>query len=1280
MIWCAKAFCKNTARIPGDPDEGECALYLKRLEMVGFKSFAERTRLDFEPGMMAIVGPNGCGKSNIADAVRWVLGEQSAKALRGSKMEDVIFNGTDASKAMGMAEVSLTLADCEASLGTEYHEVTVTRRVFRSGEGQYLINKTPCRLKDIQRLFMDTGIGTNSYSLMEQGRIDRVLSSRPEDRRAVFEEASGITKFKADKKEAMRKLEHTEQNLLRLADIIREVKRQIISLQRQAGKARRYKELQERLRAFDLYFTRDRLAVLDAEIGTLDARRAALAEREEALGADVTGHEQRLDAARADLATVDHEIEETREAAAQVRSEWGRAQETIRTNGERIVEYRGFSQRDSREEADARRRVEELQAELTSLADELDRAAAAQAEAERVLGGHTAALKAREDEIESVSQLLHRMRSELLELENLSAGLTHELTELESRDRGAQIRREKLAAEQQEQTRRAEQAAARDAAMAAQAQTGQAETARVAEAYEALRRRRAGETARENEVRARLSDLRSRLSARRAQVEMLHRSEAQSEGFPGGARLLLDASAPLGVDRAAVLGSLAHHLRAEAGYQDCLQAVLRPWLDALVVSGETAALDLLRELERQRAGSARLLSGSSGAPPPALPEGLDPLLAHVRIADGAASLVRRLLGTVAVIEDLSRLPAPRPAGVVFVTRAGHVVGDGFFEFWMPESRGANPVARRQILIDWEAEIGTLQSSLADAEAEAGRLEMTEKELDAAIEQTRLALEQARQAEGILEGERISLARDLKQTRERLETVGFELQSLISQGALGQERRVQIQREQDEARVRQGELRAHLATRTDEQRTLEQQRSALLHEVTEARIAAGDRRRDVEDLRRRRQTHESRLSELSTLIRERAQGIQTYLARIEELERSTAAARDSLQPLDDEIHLHESRLDALRRRHDEQARDLAAIDQALRGHRAALDETRRARGEVDIELAQQRMRRQNTVERAAADYHVSPDQIAAAAEPDWGEAGRPADRDALEALIAELRARLESMGPVNLVAIEEYQEHEKRHEFLTQQQDDLVRAKQQLIDMIRRINQTTTQMFAETFAKVNENFREMFTKLFGGGTARLVMVDEGDVLESGIEIIARPPGKKLQSVSLLSGGERTMTAVALLFALYMVKPSPFCLLDELDAALDDTNIGRFIAVVKNFLERSQFLVITHNRQTIASSNVLYGVTMEKMGVSKIVSVKFHREGRTEYGGAHATTVTTTTPAPAAAPAADGAPGVSADATIAAKASAGAAGAAAPHQPSAAAPSETADTSSKSQNSQ
>lgn len=1180
-------------------------MYLKSLELIGFKSFAERTRLEFEPGMTAIVGPNGCGKSNISDSIRWVLGEQSAKALRGSKMEDCIFNGTETHKPLSMAEVSITLADCEKTLGTEFHEMTVTRRVFRTGEGEYFINKTPCRLKDIQRLFMDTGIGTNSYSLMEQGRIDQILSSRPEDRREVFEEASGITKFKADKKEAIRKLDHTEANLVRLADIIREVRRQIISLQRQAGKAKRYKALQDQLRGFDIYATRERLNALSQEVNTLESRLSSVSEQEEAVRADVDQNEQQAAQTRTELNTFEKQIADAMEAAVQAKNELDRARELIQINQDRIRELKDLSERDSRDCEEARSHLDQHRISLQELLVQLQEAITARDLAERELQGQNEQLVKLDAELEQSRKSLHTLGAESVDLESRFSKLQNELYTLDAQERTSAIRKERLAAEQAELQKNVEAYEGRQSEMGRNLQALRDEVDAVANRIKDLIAQRGNKAQAISGIQKDKSDLQARIAARKAQIELLGRNDARTEGFPGGARTLLDPESGIELNRATVLGSLAEQIQTEPPYRTAVEAALRAWLDAVVVSDDAFALEILQALQSRAEGSARIVALQCRAPAPeAFIDGLGSrLIDHIQCSSEIRPLIERLLHNVRVVDELIEIPIPLRPEAVYVTRTGAVIrGSGSFELWMPGAGEVNPIARQHTLAEWTQELATFEKQRNELDQNLSILLSDEQTFDESIEQARAQLEENQRKLAQSEGENHIISQEATQARDRSETVTWEIGVLKDQQASGGDRRSSIHEEMEQVRTRQADVRLAIHSKTESLHIIEQARTERAAEVTDHRVRFAERRQQVEHSSTRKEPLEARIKELESLVANRSNGISSYQSRIQELQGSIQTTEAKLQPLQDEVARLNEQLDTARRRRSEKATALASCDAILHEKRTVLDDIRTKKSQIDVELAEQRIRRQNLVERISADYHITPEQMAAEPEPVW-ENGQKLDRDALETMVAEIRAKIEAMGPVNLVAIEEHRELEERFTFLTQQQDDLVKAKTQLMELIRKINKTTTEMFFQTFQQVNTNFQNMFKNLFGGGSAKLVLVNEEDVLESGIEIIARPPGKKLQTVSLLSGGERTMTAVALLFSLYMVKPSPFCLLDELDAALDESNISRFIKVVQSFLENSQFVVITHNRQTISAAEVLYGVTMEQNGVSKIVSVKF-----------------------------------------------------------------------------
>ncbi len=1182
-------------------------MYLKSLEVLGFKSFAQKTRLVFEPGITAIVGPNGCGKSNISDAIRWVLGEQRPTALRGSAMSDVIFSGTDSRKPLGMAEVSITFADCEDKLGTEYNEVTVSRRVFRSGEGQYFLNKTPCRLRDIHRLFMGTGIGTTSYSVMAQGQIDAILSSRPEDRRAVFEEASGITRFKVDRKEALRKLEQTEANLVRLTDVIREVKRQIGSLQRQAGKARRYTELRTELRALDLWVTARRVQALDRTAEEARALHEALAREMEALHEQTVALEGDVSAARDALMSLEQEIGQALESAMQAQGALAQAREALRTNEQRIAEYRDWSLRDEREIVetqavyDAQRQAIDA---LTEQRTQLDREVL---QAEEALGDAREHYEQQRQAVENARRALQALRGELLECERSAARTQSELAQAEAQARNAELQRERLDSERSQLQQSLEQLDASGRTLEGECETLAELVADHEErlaATEALHARHGAEW---KDLQQQRAALQSRIAAEQARIQLLEDREENDEAFPAGSRLLLDPSNPLQLPPGNLLGPLAEHLSAVAETRRALEAALRPWLDAVVVSdGASAASMLATLLATGRPATTRLVAADGPrAPAPEAP--WTRLMEAVECSDEARPAVARLLADVYLLPSLDQLPEPLPPGCTFVTLNGAVIhADGRYELWMPEAAASNPLARRLLAEDSREQLAALELELHKQTEQAERIAETLEQTEGRRRELRALLDECRHAAARKGGELQSCQRDAQRVRRRHEEVLLECRRTTDGN------RSQTARKDELA----GRLKGLWADRdrlaeaqealVAEVQGLEQRHGQAQAALTEHRLRHAALSQQSDHLRTQHRSGEARLAELEKLVQGRSRGLQSYEESIRKLTAENKRLEAGLEGLQRDVAQRNAVAQELRASREERRAAIEREEGRLQTLRRTAEERSRRHSQAEVQLAEARMKRQNHLDRLANEYRIELAALHREPEPEWPD-GTPPDLDAVDIRIAELRGQIDAIGPVNLVAIEEYRDHEERHAFLVAQEEDLVKGKAQILDLIRRINQESSALFRETFDKANLNFQSMFEKLFNGGTAQLVLLDSEDVLECGIDIIARPPGKRLQSVSLLSGGERTMTAVALLFAIYMIKPSPFALLDELDAALDDSNIGRFVRTLKEFLEMSQFVIITHNQHTIAGADIVYGVTMPEKGVSKIVSMRLKQVG-------------------------------------------------------------------------
>ncbi len=1190
-------------------------MHLKSIEIVGFKSFADKTRLSFEPGMTAIVGPNGCGKSNVSDAIRWVLGEQSAKALRGTKMEDCIFNGTQNRKPLGMAEVSITFTNCEEVLQTDYHEVTITRRVFRSGEGQYFINKTACRLRDVQRLFMDTGVGTSSYSFMAQGRIDQILSARPEDRRSIFEEASGITKYKADKTEALRKLAHTEANLLRLADVIREVKRQIGSLQRQAGKARRYKELKDEMRGFDLYAARCRLRDFDKASSQLEITTRELTAKSNQLHEDIEIRETEHHAQREALLQMERDISATMEASIQAQSRLDRTQDQIRMNTQRIEEYRTLAERDTREVQELQRQLAARRESLSELDANLQNVKEQRELARGELARTTTEYDSHRREIDSLRSRVQQLREEIVTLEARASSVHNQLMQIESQERATVIQRERLRAEKQQLSEVATEYRNRLAEQRKQQEllrTAAEEAATQCARIEEERKTIAADIAQEQQAR---SGLQSKMAGFETRLEMLADADEVKADFPGGTQMLLDPDNPLALAEGEMLGPLTRLFRVQEAHTRAVETALRTSLDAVVARDADTAGRLLSQIADAGKGATRLLpllddTTPPPPPPPPLPAGTQRLLDVIE-TDGAAirSTLSLLLGEVLLVESPSAVPPNLRNAFSLVTPDGRMFHrNGLLEFSMNEPGTTNPLRRRQAMDAAESARQAALRELATCDANLARQRKALQQTEQALTEARSKQDQARRELAQKDGEGQIVEREAKTAAQRLETVSWELEQLLASGSKWDADKARLTDEQTRTREAREAAASETQAANQALHRLETRHSELQTQLTERRVTFSTADQRMEQFKVQRESITQRIAEIEGSLTGREQGINAYRTSLQDLEHNVATAKDQLAGMEEAVSLHTSKATALREKRTGQAQALNESEQNLGRLRQEWESTQNRKATADVEFAEVRMRRQNLCDRVSADYRLSVQDILTAPEPEWGD-DAPMPLDSMETHVAELRTKLDAMGPVNLVAIEEYQEHEERYTFLSQQESDLQNAKTQLTEMIEKINETTSEMFKTTFEQANNNFEQMFAKLFNGGSARLVLVNEEDVLDCGIEIIARPPGKRLQNISLLSGGERTLTAVALLFAIYQIKPSPFCMLDELDAPLDDSNIGRFTDVLKQFLHQSQFVVITHNRRTISVANVIYGVTMPERGVSKIMSMKF----RDDKGG-------------------------------------------------------------------
>ena len=1259
-------------------------MHLNRLRISGFKSFPERADLAFDTGVTAIVGPNGCGKSNVIDAITWVLGEQSARSLRGERMEDVIFGGSDARRPTATAEVRLQLSQVTAALamlggqeapavhvtgngrngaGANGHragevpadppdadpqdtldeapciarDVEVGRRLFRSGESEYLIDGHACRLRDIQDLLMDSGVGVKAYAVIEQGAIGQILSARPLERRRLIEEAAGVTRYKSRRRAAELKLEAAQQNLTRVDDIVYEVDRQRGALKRQAAKARRYGRLREELRRWEkVSYARkaDALAqAIDAARQDLDSART----REAGVAARVAALEAAHEQQRIELAAADRAATTARDAAHAHELAAGRLQQQIEFDRQRVRSLGEASARGATElEALAAKR-EPLQAELTKQTAgwrqcDADRETAA-AQREAAEAAHEAAQTA----LAGLDADVEAARNEVFATLNAATVLQHVLKSVPEAIERVDADVARLEAEAADVATEAAQLDARRAAAAADA-------ARVEAALETTRAARAERDAEQSAARlereARVAAARERereLASLSARIAALEELVAAREGYNDAARLLLNQ--PSGALEQ--LGSVADHLTVDREHERVVEGGLGELLQCVVVRSERDARMGMELAAASGAGRCGFLvagaepASSSTPPTPAL----TPFTALARVDGPAAPAVRRLLARCWLAPSFEA--AAEAAGA---TDDAVVTPDGVVFRGSALVHGGGWSATRGILRT-EGELEELRGHLATEQAAARRLGAEVAELDAIVARAQSELE-------TLQTDEHAREKELLEARLGQSRCGEEAARLQQRQDVVRTECRKARDERDALAKKQAEARDAIAKLEVDQRAAEERCTAAQRRLFDAREAVEALGGDA---------NQARVAHAE--LAERAAGLEADVKRLQEAageleRRASACAADQQRAADEQRDLQaaivrtEQQLDTETgqldtRREEVRAMDasaaelrerIAAQGREVQAAREALDTLHAEIGRIEVDRAKAEAEH-DTLSAACRDgLQASLDQVraevaewerdglvAAPALPgepalleddgdepqEPGAAGTGADdvREAPDALTPEdvvsaLRARIERLGAVNLMAIEQFDELEQRYDFLTTQRKDLLDSIQSTGAAIERIDVTTRERFKEAFTAVNEHLQTTFSTLFGGGRAGLVLLDEADVLESGIDIVAQPPGKRLQSIQLLSGGEKALTAMALMFAIFKYKPSPFCLLDEIDAPLDEANVSRFVDMLRGMEDCTQFVVVTHNRKTMEIADRLYGVTMEEPGVSKLISVNLH----------------------------------------------------------------------------
>ncbi|MHB8482426.1 MAG: chromosome segregation protein SMC [Nitrospiria bacterium] len=1182
---------------------------LKKIEVLGFKSFCDKTTIHFQPGVTAVVGPNGCGKSNIADAILWVLGEQSAKTLRGEKMEDVIFNGTENRKSLGMSEVNLTLG--EIATGqlsgdfSEYQELTITRRLYRSGESDYLINKIPCRLKDIRDLLIDTGAGAKGHTVIEQGKVDEILNSSPARRREIIEETAGISKYKIRRNEALRKLDSTGQNLLRVRDIMTEVKKQMNSLDRQARKAERYQQVYQEMRRVELV-----LSVYEGKILETSAReiKKELDEYESktiGLETQLTQIDLKVEQARLEIIEKEAELNRLIQNMNEKEGEVQRQEGRISLLESQFSEWKEHALQALEERSRYQSAFEEMENKKIELKKELEAINLLLAEREKLLRE-----KEREDQI-----LLEKVNQHRQEFDAENANFTRIITEtgnLAARMATQSSRKEEIQKSLEKESRECEEAHQQLLSSRALEMEELSQQTRLTETYDQMV---TGHFTLDEELKSlqiefqqvgeALAQKKEKLHSSRARLDSLTDLQKNRAGYWQGIKSLLKGkeNGEITID---LKGCVADFIEVQPQFEKAIESVLSERLQGILVNSAAESHELIQYLrsknfgrglfilkEPRRLGEEQWIETSDAV--------FGSALENVTYKPGYEKVIDSLLGHVVIVKDLMTAQAlweQNRGAFTFVTLEGEVIeGSGMIWGGAKENGGEGLLQRQR-------EIRELQNGVNQLLLEIKQIEEVQSQLQSRVQT--LAQQKKNHEEFLhqLEIEKATHAKlleKLKQDCDRFEAretqlknemeKGFETISLIDQESQSiQVESLSIQDSKIQLEERIAGLRRLLQERTTEKDQLGSQLTEIKIEVTSLKSKVNHILSNLSELENTQKETSAKiaLKEETTLTLENKQKgalleKETVLQAISRLSQELERFKDQKTVL---VENHETLIQALRLK-----------EETFRLIRKEIDEAVRKKSDFEVKWTEARIKLEHLDQFLQTHYQITLQNAAQEEYPAF-------EYDQAKTTLSELKARIDQMGPVNVTAIDEFKELEERFNFLTAQEADLTQSMQSLQEAIHKINKTTRTLFNETFSTLNQKFMEVFVSFFEGGKAELVLVDDANPFESGVDIIVQPPGKKVRNVSMLSGGEKALTAIALLFASFLIHPSPFCILDEIDAPLDEENIRRFTTVLKKMTDHSQFIVITHNKRTMEIADILYGVTQEEPGISKLISVRMN----------------------------------------------------------------------------
>ena len=1174
---------------------------LEKIIINGFKSFADKTELQISHPITTIVGPNGCGKSNVVDAIKWVLGNRSPKSLRSDQMADVIFSGSSSRKPSGMAEVSLVFSDVR-KLGLEQDDLQISRRLFRSGESEYLINNKSARLKDIRELFMDTGIGVSAYSIIEQGQIDQLLKASTQDRRVIFEEAAGISKYKAHKVEALRKLDRTEQNLLRLADIVNEVQKQLRSIKLQAGKARNYLEYSGRLKELRVNYS---LAEYDRIVTQQDEKQTSLSQWKDRF-AQTAASVSHCDTAVSQLSSVLLETE------GQI-NRWDNTLISARSRIEQQTDRIGFLNHRIQELANRKQKASEQIAELTrqthQFSTQLGTCQKKQTDIQLLVEQKSKELHEAQESITRINSQCAELQAQLedeksgiIDIVRRTAQLHNEVTSLGSYRDNLSGRKMRLTGKAEETENQLAEWLTEKAQQQARLEDIRSVLSQLQQSLDVKRDEMEAIGDRRGQILEAIAFLKEQRSALNSELNILSDMEAKRQGLNDAVKEILVSETQR---RSYIDGIVADVIVAEPQYAQAVEAALEGLTDALLVNSTGDFLqdhELLKKLDSRirvicidRIAPFKDQTDLSGQPGV-----LGRLVEFVQYDSRFSRVVWKLLGHILLVESLDaamNLAGQLGADYRYVTVNGQVFSNGHLLNVGPVGKNIGLISRKSRIQELHSSIESLNQQI---QSHANVLEETEhknEHLAALCKELRTSIYEATTEKVDSESRFHVLEEKIRRLKDEQPVISSEIEMLeeeIQQSVRKEHASRQKLEELEQINTERNEHIQSLQTCYDEQQQIQRDRNA---ELTELKVHLGQIQEQQKSIRQQIAAIQSQLHHSRMAIESARTESRSCDDQIEQTNRNilTAESRISELYLEKEeaqkhsVQLHQDIDDLLMQKKQN--------EEQLRVHRAKQSEIEEAVHQLELELSQlqvkeedlsQRVREELQIELSGAYQNFQQDEV------DWEQVREE---------ITELRGKIERLGNVNVDAIDQQMDLEKRYDFLAGQVEDLNQSKGQLEQLIARINKESREKFQTTFEHIRENFQQIFRKLFGGGKADIVLENPDDILESGIEIIARPPGKETRTISLLSGGEKTMTAIALLFSVFKSKPSPFCVLDEVDAALDEANNERFNLIVQEFQKQSQFVIITHSKRTMSIADVLYGITMQTQGVSKKISVQF-----------------------------------------------------------------------------